>query len=166
LPVSDANGFPRPRASRRSGNRVLVTAAIATSFVSTTSLVAQRADPVAFKPHPTLASRPPLTVLPDTSMPRRGSAAMRTLAVGALIGAGVGAVSAFVIVHRAGPHTDHSEDNLPYVVLIPMGTLLGRRRNGCGIPERLAPLALTRLQGRRFGDAAITIPHPQRTAAG
>jgi hypothetical protein len=47
------------------------------------------------------------------------------LVIGTLLGAGVGAVSAFVIVHRSRSHTDHTEDKLPYVVLIPLGTFVG-----------------------------------------
>jgi hypothetical protein len=54
-----------------------------------------------------------------------GGRVLDRMATGALIGAGVGLVAAFVHTELTGDYSDHSLDGLAYLVAIPVGALAG-----------------------------------------
>ncbi len=98
-----------------------------------TELGAQRAEPVAFTHRSQTtnafwADAPTslhytVTQKSDTALSGRHGGARGAL-WGAVAGAAVGAVTAFVIVQSADPHSDHSEDALPFL-FIPLGAVVG-----------------------------------------
>ena len=82
--------------------------------------LAQYDEPAALR-RPTAASLAAPRVLPDGG---KGGGRAKPVLVGAAVGAGVGIVTAAIIISGPNVH-DHSEDALAYIMLGTFGALIG-----------------------------------------
>ena len=121
--------FASSLTSRRSARCLLLAAALA--LAATSPLPAQYPAPAAgVRTHTMPAFRSTLSASAAERIVIRaseggGSRVLDRMGTGALIGAGVGLVAAFVHTEITGDYSDHSMDGLAYLVAIPMGTLAG-----------------------------------------